>query len=163
MSKWCLCVWALPVFIPWLNIFFAAQLGELLKVASGGAWEPNWAHERLLAMEEFFRVMNKPLAWVLFLAVSFFNYLWSQIKTVVMAGLLLWYRNLHVLVKGIYFPRISLRFFFFFHWVLSSKSTYISNRFFLWSSLDFLVWEPGTAINQERGDNSTYKIFSSWT
>lgn len=113
MSKWCLCVWALPVFIPWLNIFFAAQLGELLKVASGGAWEPNWAHERLLAMEEFFRIMNKPLAWVLFLAVSFFNYLWSQIKTVVMAGLLLWYRNLHVLVKGIYFPRISLRFFFF--------------------------------------------------
>lgn len=112
MSKWCLCVWALPVFIPWLNIFFAAQLGELLKVASGGAWEPNWAHQRLLAMEEFFRVMNKPLAWVLFLAVSFFNYLWSQIKTVVMAGLLLWYRNLHVLVKGIYFPRISLRLFF---------------------------------------------------
>lgn len=30
----CLCVWALPVFIPWSNIFFAAQLAELLKVAS---------------------------------------------------------------------------------------------------------------------------------
>lgn len=76
----CLCMWALPVFIPWSNIFFAAQLTELLKVASGDAREPNWAHWGLLGVEGVFHGMNNLPVLVLFLAVSFFNYLWSQIK-----------------------------------------------------------------------------------
>lgn len=108
------CVEALLASLPWSSAFLAAQPGEV--ALGGGMWRCPRAclsHSGLLDIEEFFMLINELSAQAFFCAVSLFNYLWSQMKTVVMAGLLLWYHNLHVLAKGIYLPRISLGFFFF--------------------------------------------------
>lgn len=103
---------------------------------------------------------------LLFLAVSFSNYLWSQIKTVEMVGLFLWYHNLHVLTKRIYFPRISPSFLLLLFCCVSPLGTlqekHIHLQQTLQPSLDFLAYKARQNYQPKQGATGICNVFASW-